>query len=133
MNKILMYVALAVVSTLALAAGRNLTNPLSADLDGGGFSLFGIFNLTAQNVAVTNSGAVTVGLSSMGNRGRVMLGDGGYPFYGYPSITAHTADPSVVGVDLESGSLLLRRVSPSIGELWFKTGPLATDWVRIAP
>ena len=147
MKNLMICATLAVLSTLAPAAGKpNVTNPMTADLDGGGFSLYNIAGYIGHSLAITNEqNSVAVGASPMAGTdphgattvpsasGRIMLGDGGYPFFGYPSLTAHTYDPSIVGVDLDTGSLLLRRVDSAHGELWFKTGPLATDWVRIAP
>jgi hypothetical protein len=41
-------------------------------------------------------------------------------------------DPTLSGRDVPAGSLGLRHVSDTNGELWFKVGPLATDWTRIA-
>lgn len=42
------------------------------------------------------------------------------------------ADPLVSGRDVPAGSLGLRHVSDTQGELWFKSGPTPTDWQRIA-
>lgn len=36
-------------------------------------------------------------------------------------------------VDLPASSLLITRLPDGTAELWFKTGPLATDWVRLTP
>lgn len=143
MKRCYLFSACVVAVVVFVAAGGKVTvtNPFTADVDGNGYSLFGLFNLSAQHVSVTNSAnAVSVGLDTMDGtdphgattvpsaRGRVLLGDGGYPFFGYPSITAGTFDPSVQGVDLDAGSLFLRRVNASTGELWFKFGPNPTDW-----
>lgn len=136
--------ATGLVAIMAAAPKVYVTNPLSADVLGAHFSVVDVAGVSAHDVGVLNeTHAVAVGLAAMvgtdqggggpipSARGRVLLGDGGYPFFGYPSITALTFDPSVVGVDLDAGSLALRRVNASTGELWFKFGPNATDWQQI--
>lgn len=114
-----------------------VVNPMDADLDGNGHAVYRVGSLSAGSVAAVNGptgGSVAVGLDHLGTaRGLVTLGDDGSPQFGYPALTAGTFDPSVTGVAVDAGSLYLRRVDPSHGELWFKYGPNPTDWQRVAP
>jgi hypothetical protein len=42
------------------------------------------------------------------------------------------SDPTLSGRDVPAGSLGLRHVSDTSGELWFKVGAGQTEWTRIA-
>lgn len=117
---------------------QTVTNPMAADLNGGGFAIYNTSGISTRSFAVVNdSGAVAVGAHADSTtdprpRGELRLGDGAYPIYGYPTVTAGTANPSVQGRDLDAGSLYLRRVDPQHGELWFHVGDAPAAWICVA-
>lgn len=102
---------------------------MTVDLDGGSNAIKNLSALEADTVSAKvalYSGDFVAG----GGHGTIQLhvGDGsGVGIY------AGTTDPSVSGVGLPAGSLYLRRMDANTGQLWFKTGPNATDWVKISP
>jgi hypothetical protein len=131
MRRILLGLVIGVLAFGAGAAGAkvvNVTNPMSADLDGGGHNVSNVANYQ------TSAGAVFGGDGFSG----WTLVFGMSPQTGplaapFTLDFAGTADPSIappVGNN-PVGSLYRQRIDSAHAALWFKTGPIATDWTLV--
>jgi len=128
MKKLTIGLLFALMFSLGAYAARtiNVTTPMTIDLDAGGYNI-----LNAGNFITSN--------------GALLGGDGvlahAFVFSATTTMTppftidfAGTDDPrNAPEGNNPVGSLYRRIVDSAHGELWFKTGPLGTDWVRIAP
>lgn len=110
-----------IVAAPVAAKVITVANPMSADLDGGGYNIANVGNVTTQG------GAILDGSGLLGHS--VVLGtDSVRP--PYVLIFAGSADPSVAPPEGNNppGSLYLRQSDPTHGQLWFKVGSAATAW-----
>lgn len=112
--------ALLVASASAVTAGpHNVVNPMTSDLDGGGFHVSNVSTLIAGQLISDGSVAVQSGVVYLDRN------------HNRPSIRWGTDDPRVTPpADAVIGSEYLRFANP--GELWVKTGPFPPDWQRVA-
>ena len=94
----------------------NITNPLSADLDGGNYSISDL-NMLATNGPLTVGNGVLY-LDTNHNRPSVRWGT-----------ESPITDPRAV--DAQPGSLFLEYAYQQ-ESAWIKTGPFATDWRQLA-
>ena len=131
------------VAPTAYAVGKNLHVTGDLTVDGsaavaGNTSVGGdVFarSIQAQGPTISNlSLAYAVQLTTT----RLSVADGGFGFEWLDQnatatriIAGQFADPALIPVP--TSTLLLRRMGDGTAELWFKVGPLATDWLRIAP
>lgn len=124
-------VLLWIISVAATAKLVTVTTPMTRDLDGGGFNVVNVANVQTAAGAILGGNGVAVSdvtvVDHLGNFTTAM------------SLRVGTFDPSLTGLDLNPGSLYLRRVGgdplqpwTGTGELWFKFGPTPTDWNRVA-
>lgn len=114
------------IAIVAYAATRS-------DLDMNGFDI-----LRVNEITFTNGSGISANLPGNG-LGIVPAGDTAIVMQsvnGYVRIHTGNADPTLVGVDSNPGGLYLRNYMDGYvnrGAVYVKTGPLATDWTRIAP
>jgi len=120
----------AILAVALLGAARvNVTNPFSSDVDGGGHNIFNVQNFITATGAIMAGDGVLIHSAVFGTS--VLNGEIQQPF---TQDFAGIVDPNTLTLDNPNvGSLYRRVVDPAHGELWFKFGPLATDWQRIAP
>ena len=107
-------IALALGVGIGVAGAKvvTVTNPMTADLDGGGHAISNVSTLTADWLVGNNKVSVN---------GETLL--------------AGEQDPSL-GLTAPAGSLYLRRNPDALnvaqGELWLKTGIYDGDWIKVA-
>ncbi len=119
---------LALVVSLASPVGArlvNVTNPMQSDLDAADHNIIHVGNLVTSADAGIGGTSVTAHTyllkdNTMGTFVGLIVG----------GTTEPTVDPPD-GVTMP-GAVYVRRVDPTHGELWFKTGPTAADWVKVA-
>lgn len=104
-----------------------VTNPMSGDLNAGGYSISNANDVSGVSFSANNSPLATSVFA-----GGVFLADFSAGNYTAAGLHVGAADPSVApGVLAGRGSLYLRDTGTT-GELWEKTGPDATGWQRFA-
>lgn len=107
----------------------NVTSPMTADLDGGGHNIVNVQNFITATGAILAGDGVLIHSAVFGTS--VLNGQIQQPF---TEDFAGIVDPNTLTLDNPNvGSLYRRVVDSAHGELWFKSGPLPTDWVRVAP
>ncbi len=122
------------IGALAFGAGAvgakvvTVTNPMSADLNANSFQ---VYNAAGYGV---NGDETSVGPNFVATHEywfSVNPGPLGDPIV---EVMAGTLTPSADtgAATFKPGSLYLRHVDATHGELWFKTGPTAADWTCIA-
>jgi hypothetical protein len=121
----------ALIFGVAFAGAKvaTVTNPMGASLDGGGFNIGNVTNYETAAGAILGGDGITGWTVALAMSPQT--GPSAPPF---TLDFAGTADPSVappIGNN-PVGSVYRRRVDSAHGELWFKTGPAATDWVKVA-
>lgn len=116
-----------IVAAPVTAKVVTVTNPMGADLDGAGHDIFGVANYQTSAGAILGGDSVLAHVVTL-SVDRPMAG----PFL---AVIAGTWDPLTEAPEgnLPVATLYQRRVDADHGELWFKVGPAATDWQRIAP
>lgn len=124
-------VALVIIALLG-AARVNVTNPMTANLDAGGNNITNAANFITANGAVLGGDSVLAHAYVFSTNSSMTP-----PFTLDFATTGDPMQPDTIEQATNPGNLL-RRLLISNGqvvgaELWFKTGPLTTDWVRIAP
>lgn len=105
----------------------NVTNPMTKDLDAAFYSITRVSEFQAANAELGTPD---------GNFGVLLMRDGSNDeaSSGLVATIGGVQDPSTGFLGpVTPGSLYLRHVDASHGELWFKVGPAPTDWQRIAP
>lgn len=126
MKRILLGLLLgALIFGVAFAGAKvaTVTNPMNAPLDGGGYPIANVGNITA-NADIASNGYV-LGTSLVATQGQVILEPPGVPLR---TIESGNVDPTVApGVFANVGSLYL-----GTSGLWRKTGGTDTDWTRVA-
>lgn len=137
-------VAILVVAIVIIAAGPKVvgvTNPMTANLDGGGFQIVNVgtvrasgagLNLFDGSVQALGSVITGNGAPNPGAFGIVIPIGGGQSaqLNILAGTLAPTVDPAVATA--QPGSLFQRRVDSLHGELWFKTGSTVAEWACIA-
>lgn len=127
MRRILLGLLLgALIFGVAFAGAKvaTVTNPMSADLDGGGHQIFNVADINATANIGTSGYVLGQALVSFG--GSVILEPSGVSVI---TILSGNADPSVEpGVFANLGSLYVGTAA-----LWRKSGTTDTDWTRLSP
>lgn len=103
-----------------------VTNPMTADLDAGFYSITRVSELQAANAELGTPD---------GNFGVLLLRDGSTDASanGVIAVIAGTLDPSTGFLGpVVPGSLYTRHVDATHGEVWAKTGGANTAWTRVA-
>lgn len=121
----------ALIFGVAFAGAKiaNVTNPMTANLDGGTYAISNLSALTADTVAA-NVGLYAGAFTPGGAHGTIQLSDG---TGNGPGIYAGTSDPTLTPCpSLQPGSLYLRRVSAAAGEWWAKITGDPCGWVKVA-
>lgn len=130
MKRILLGFALGAVIFAGAVGARvvTVTNPMSADLNGGGYDIANVANY--QTAAGAILGGDSAYLHALTITGSADLTNP--PFVAL--VFAGTEDPSVNPPEGNNPapSLYLRRAPDGTGELWFKTGVYDTDWACVA-
>lgn len=92
----------------------SITNPMKSDLDAGLHSITNVNELQVSDAVTANGFFLVGGLTT--------------PF----AILGGYIDPTVNGLLCQPGSLYLQRIDANSAAIWFKTGPLPTDWKQVA-
>lgn len=131
MRRLLTGLAIGVLAFGAGAVGAKVvtvTNPMSADLNGGTYL---IDNVAGVQMSGDES---SIGANYVGTHEYLFSVNHGVLDDPIVEAMAGTLAPSVDtgAATFKPGSLYLRHVDAAHGELWFKTGPTAADWTCIA-
>lgn len=102
----------------------NVTNPMTANLDGGGYAITNTASVWTGNLFAT--GSIFAG-NAYGIQGELQLGDGTHP--NGPQVIAGTRAPTVGDPYANPGSIYLRWTPIGTGEEWFFNG---IAWTCIA-
>lgn len=118
MRRLLLGLALGVLIAVpsGYAGAKLVSNPMSGDLDGGGYSLFDLRNVTLDGDLTATKGILYLD----GNHNR-------------PSVRWGTESPVTDprAIDAQPGSLFLEYALDQ-ESAWIKTGPNQTDWRQLA-
>ena len=128
-------VILLVAAGIAAAPSKGITNPLTANLDAGGYNIDDVGSLTAQGNLTAQANIQTSGWFVGGGVvtwGNVQLEPENTAVM---TISGGNFDPSVRGLFANPGSLYLRGFNETsqMAELWFKTGLSDFAWMRVSP
>lgn len=122
------------IGALAFGAGAvgakvaTVTNPMSADLNA---NTFQVYNAAGYGV---NGDETNIGANYVGTHEYLFSVNHGVLDDPIVEAMAGTLAPSADtgAATFKPGSIYLRHVDATHGELWFKTGPTAADWACIA-
>lgn len=137
MRRILLGLALGILIAVPVgyAGAKVVSNPISADVDGGGYS---ITNLTGVGTgAVSTWKTVLVTQNYPNPSGGLMALFGGQDD---PTLAGGPRDPyqgvqanqPIGSVYIEQAGATPGNVLSGTGVVWIKTGPAATDWRQLA-